>query len=170
MTSRYFVPVPRFTQLLLFAAALAIAGCHSSTPSSDSSLLRMATKADLDFTIRDITPSPSKFPSVVTDLRSKIDDDVIVTYAAGSVTIHCGPYIQTGPAGTFGRRREILDAHGFIDFLPKTGGWANAPNNAADLMLPTELPPGTYDVWATFVVVGDLPTTVQTLHESYTVK
>jgi len=130
----------------------------------------MADKADLEFTIRDITPGPGGFPNVVTNLRSQIDQDVLATYAPGSITIHCGPYMQSGPAGAYGRRREILDGHGFIDFLPSIGGWSNDPQSSADLMMPSQLPPGTYDVWATFTVVGAQPQLLQTLHESYTVK
>jgi hypothetical protein len=161
------------TGVLCIYLALCSCGCNGTKPATDSqplTVFRMANKADLDFTIRDITPGPAGFPSVVTDLRNQTDDDILTTYAPGSVTIHCGPYTQTGPAGTYGQRREILDSHGFIDFLPITGGWSNDPQNSSDLMMPAQLPPGTYDIWATFMVVGSQPQLLQTRHESYTVK
>ena len=41
----------------------------------------------------------------------------------GSVTFHCGPFVQQGPALVDLRRREVLDPYGSLKFhLPK-GGW-----------------------------------------------
>jgi len=158
---------------LCICLAICFCGCKDTKTVTDSqplTIFRIANKADLDFTIRDITPGPAGFPNVITDLRNQTDDDILATYALGSITIHCGPYTQTGPAGTYGQRREIIDAHGFIDFLPITSGWSNDPQNSSDLMMPAQLPPGTYDVWATFTVVGSQPQTLETHRETYIVK
>jgi hypothetical protein len=116
---------------------------------------RVAEPADLQLSIYGIKPAADGFAGVVLMLRNTSGHDVVVAYGPGSVTVHCGPFIQSGPARVFGRRREVLDPEALIVFDPPEKGWTQLSSDGQpELMIPTRLPPGKYNIWATFEVPG----------------
>jgi hypothetical protein len=112
---------------------------------------RMAQPADLRLSISGMKHGTKGFPYVLLMLQNTSRDQVIVAYTAGGASVHCGHYVQPGPAETFGLRRQILDPGGFILLDPPEAGWTGLTSDGQpELMIPTTLPPGKYDVWATF--------------------
>jgi len=133
-------------------------------------IFRNASKADLRLGILSVAEGGDGFPLAIVNLRSVTSDEIIVTYGPGAVAIHCGPYVQLGPPVTYGIRREILDGYGFLDFPPGSSGWAGTSGaGGLELMHPTRLPEGSYDLWATVYLPGAEGGTLQTPHQVYTV-
>jgi hypothetical protein len=101
-------------------------------------------------------PGKDGFPVASIQLWNDSSAEVLVQYQSGSVVLHCGPFEQHGPAGVFGRRREILEPQQELDFEMPEGRWARSPTTGPqELMLPSELPKGEYPMWATFRTAGD---------------
>jgi hypothetical protein len=116
-------------------------------------------------------PAADQFPVVVVEMWNNAVDEVLVEYDANSVVLHCGPYEQHGPAEVFGRRREVLDPHEELNFKMLPGGWTrSATGGERDLMLPTELPRGKYDMWATFKISGPGGGVVESDQSTYLVQ
>lgn len=142
----------------------------ATTQSASAGVLetyRVAEPADLQLSIYGIEPGDEKlttygvkptvngYVGVVLMLRNISAHDVVVAYGPGSVVVHCGPFMQSGPGRVFGRRREVLDPQALIVFDPPKGGWSElSPEGQPELMIPAKLPPGNYNIWATFEVSG----------------
>jgi len=162
--------MPHFRHIAVALCLLGIIGCHEthSVP-AEVETFRNATKADLSLGILSVLPGQDGFPLVVVNLRSLTEDEIIVTYSPHTVAIHCGPFIAYGPPVTFGIRREILDAFGYMDFPPPRTGWIHrSEDGRLELILPKHLPPGHYDFWATFFMPGPQGGTLETPHQIYT--
>ena len=131
-----------------------LAGCQTTgSRSQPVETFRNATGADLSLGILSVTRDAAGFPLPVANLRSLTEDEIIVTYGPGDLTIHCGPYVSTGPTATYDIRREILDSYGYMDFPPNTSGWAElSADGKLQLLHPTRLAPGQYELWATLRV------------------
>lgn len=100
-------------------------------------------------------PGKDRWPAATVKIYNNSGDEVIVGYEPGSVVVHCGEFEQRGPAITFVERREILTPKQPLAFELQPGGWMRSSGTAArDLMIPVELPPGKYPVWATFRLAG----------------
>jgi len=96
------------------------------------------------------------FPVVVVQLTNLSNDEVLVGYEKGSIEVHCGPYVQYGPFAVDGRRQEVLDARGWIQFPPPRGRWTLRSTRGAELMVPTTLESGDYPLSASFrLTTGD---------------
>lgn len=146
----------------------AIAPAAPTTRPIDRECFRIAAAKDLQLILFSTRDAVHRFPVSIVKIYNNAADDVIVGYEPGSVVIHCGNYEQQGPAVTFVHRREILSPHQPLELEIPAGGWTRA--NAAgerELMLPTDLPPGRYELWATFRVEGD--GAIDTRHETYEV-
>ena len=112
-------------------------------------------------------PNPSDhFPLVTVKVYNTAADEVIVGYEPGCVELHCGPYELHAPRPTFVQRREILRSQQSLEFDLSDGAWLNAPASG-DLMVPTQLPKGTYDLWASFRPAGGNAPAVESPHETY---
>jgi hypothetical protein len=108
------------------------------------------------------------FPIAAIQLWNNSGDDVLVQYQSGSVVLNCGPFEQHGPGQVLGRRREVLEPQQELDFEMPEGRWARSPTTGPrDLMLPSELPHGTYPLWATFRVAGAGGEFVESDRDSY---
>jgi len=150
---------------LLILHGIMLAGCQ---PESHSPLkppepvattrpycFRAAKVNDLRMLVSTKKPGPDGFPVVVVEMWNNGSDEVLVEYDVDSVVLHCGPYEQHGPGEVFGRRREVLDPHEELNFKMPSGGWSrSATGGGQELMLPTELPKGMYELWATFRISG----------------
>jgi hypothetical protein len=103
------------------------------------------------------------FPVAVVQIRNITEHDVIVAYEPGSLKIHCGDFVQSGPPDTAVLRREILGPLGWINFPPPTAGWVEMDQDGSpDLSVPTQLPSGRYALWATFVLATPDHTPIST--------
>jgi hypothetical protein len=153
--------------LVSAACLINMAACTSSPPPPQPiETFRPATRADLSLGILSLTRDPSGFPLPIVNLRSLTEDETIVTYGPNSLTIHCGPYVASGPPATYDIRRELLGAYGYMDFPPPAAGWAQqSPDGRLQLLHPTRLPPGSYDLWATLYLPGI--GTIQTPRQIY---
>jgi hypothetical protein len=107
-----------------------------------------------------------RFPVSVVKVYNTANEDVIVAYEPDSVVIRCGEYQQQGPGVTFVRRREILSPHQPLEIAIPAGGWTRInATGERELMVPTELPSGKYELWAGFRVEGDRE--IQSRHETF---
>jgi hypothetical protein len=158
-----------------------IAGCEATSAQPDAvasaqtapatqpvkrECIRVAKAADLQLLLFTSRDPAHHFPVSLVKIYNSADEDVIVAYEPGSVVIHCGSYQQPGPPVTFVRRREILGPHEPLEIAIPPGGWSliNAAGER-ELMVPTDLPPGAYDLWASFRVEGDRE--IQSRHETF---
>jgi hypothetical protein len=145
---------------------LALTGCHrpaaaqsprgTSDPTArESHVYRTARAQDLKFYIHSWKPGDDGFPEAIFEIRSQVDEDLVVPYTYESITLHCGQYVASGPVNA-GHRREIVDAYGSLLFysLGKSVWTATGPDGRPELMVPTHLPKGTYSFWATFKLAG----------------
>jgi hypothetical protein len=124
----------------------------------------------LQLDILETHPGSDGFPVAIVHLRNMTSSPILITYAPNTVTIHCGDFVQHGPGETFGLRHEILDGYSDLDFAPPTSGWSKtSANGQVELMLPSRLPPGNYDLWAGFDPPGEKSWNVQTTHRTFTV-
>jgi hypothetical protein len=154
--------------------------CQSASPSApessasqtapttrpDRECIRVATAKDLQVILFAVKDREHGFPVSVVKIYNNAPDDVIVGYEPGSVVVHCGAYQQQGPAVTFVHRREILSPHEPLEIALPPAGWTRTnPAGERELMLPTDLPPGKYELWASFRVEGDAE--IQSRHETY---
>jgi hypothetical protein len=148
-----------------------LAACRTENPPATSiETFRPATRADLSLGILSLGRESSGFPLPIVNLRSLTEDEIIVTYGPGDLTIHCGAYVAHGPPATFGVRREILDSYGYMDFPPPTSGWAEISRDGTlQLLRPACLPPGDYDLWATFRIPGPDGGLLKTPHTNFSV-
>jgi hypothetical protein len=113
-------------------------------------------------------PGADGFPVAFVQMWNSSGDEVLVEYQSASVVLHCGPFEQHGPAGVFGRRREVLDPQQELDFDMHAGRWSRSPTTGPrDLMLPTELPKGKYPMWATFRMPGADGEVVESDRDTY---
>lgn len=149
------------TRVAFFLLALGLIGCHAPTdgaPASrpaDLEAFRTARPADLRVEVELWEEGPHGFPAATVTVHNATFDDVILPYTPTSVTIHCGPYVQSGPGGRFGRRREILEPLGWITFSPPSSVWTKLlPDGSSELVVPTRLPSGKYELWASFRLNG----------------
>lgn len=129
---------------------------------------RVAKAKDLQVIVFATQDPEHHFPNVAVKIYNIADEDVIVGYEPGSVVVHCGDYQKGGPAVTFVHRREILSPHQPLEIVIAPGGWTRS--NVAgerELMLPTDLPAGRYELWASFRVEGD--SAIESRHEGYEV-
>jgi hypothetical protein len=166
---------------IFYIVLIGFTGCRGaaptpslSKPASDESTLvesfSVARPTDLRLSIYGVKPAPNDFPSVLLTVQNISSRDTIVAYERGSLTIHCGPYVQQGPE-TFRRRREILGPWSTIVFDPPADGWTQTTSGGPpELMLPVKLPPGKYDVWASFQVDEPNGGSIRSDHRVYTVK
>jgi hypothetical protein len=146
---------------------LLLGACQTASPNQIETF-RSATRTDLSLGLLSVKTGPNGFPQVIVNLRSLTSDEIIVSYAPNSLAIHCGPFVALGPPVTYGIRREILDAYGYMDFPPPTSGWHESPEpGQIQLLYPTRLPPNSYPVWATFYVPGPQGGILQTPHQLY---
>ena len=185
--------LPRLSLLLVLSSVLP--GCaHPSTPLPESRVttpaaiteasttraattqaarwetLRIATAADLELRLSTRVDPKDHFLVCVVKVYNASGGDVILDYEPLSATVHCGQYEQRGPAVTFVHRREVLRPQQALELEIPPGGWVPSPTaTEQDLMIPTELPPGTYPVWATFHLPTD-SATIDSGRDSYTVK
>lgn len=132
---------------------------------------RIAEPRDLRATLI-IRPNPKNhFPLAIVQVYNGAADDVIVEYEPGCVAMHCGEYEQAGPAAAFVSRREVLRPSEPIEFELPAGGWRRSPSAASrELLIPSELPKGTYPVWATFRLAGPGGGLVETAHDTFVVR
>jgi hypothetical protein len=136
-------------------AASGMPATTSATTTSTEQTFRTAEAKDLKMLVATQKPGADGFPVAVVQMWNASADEVLVEYQPGSVVLHCGPYEQTGPANVFGRHREVLDPQQELDFELRTSRWSrSATTGPRDLMLPTELPKGKYELWATFRMPG----------------
>ncbi len=173
------ISLRRSLALPLLTSGLLVVGCtpshHASAPIAATSQpapprqsVRIATAADLKLYIHTWRAGPDGFPQLVLDLRSRVNDDLLVAYAQGSVVVHCGPYVQRGPLLTGLRRREVLDPYGSLNFFSPRGGWIEiAEDGTPQLVIPVKLPTGKYPLWATFEVAGEKPALIETERQTY---
>ena len=125
-----------------------------SSPSHDASF-RPARPADIQMLISTRKPGPDGFPVAVVELWNNSSDPILFEYHPGCLTLHCDSFEQRGPANVFSRRREVLDPQEEIDFAMPAGGWNNAPTTGPhELMLPSQLSPGKYPIWASITLPG----------------
>ena len=117
------------------------------------------------------SPNPAgHYPTCVVQVYNASEEDVVVSYEPGSVVVHCGPYELRGPPATFVSRREVLRPNQPIEFNLPGAGWSRSPTTEPrELLIPTELPAGTYPVWATFRVGSEGGQTIETAHYTFTV-
>jgi hypothetical protein len=163
-------PMHYFRRTILILGLVCAGGCHEAPTNPDTTVetFRMATKGELSLGILNVAPGPDGFPLATVNLRSLTNDEIIVSYAPRCLAIHCGTYVQFGPPATYGIRREILDAFGYMDFPPPSSGWANhSDSGQIELIHPTRLPAGNYDLWATLYLAGPDGGTLQTPHQVY---
>jgi hypothetical protein len=172
---------------LLAVAVCCVAGCRA-TPSESpitstrTTTLRATTRAGRWETFRvaegkDLrailitSPNPAgHYPTCVVQVYNASEEDVVVSYEPGSVVVHCGPYELHGPPATFVSRREVLRPNQPIEFSLPAAGWSRSPTNEPrELLIPTELPAGTYPVWATFRAGSQDGQTIETAHYTFTV-
>ena len=180
------IAVTRYSRLTTIAAAFLAAGCcagrhdaneaHPSTaPVATTRPVRQATfriadARDLRATLITRPNTKSGFPLVIVQIYNGADDDVIVEYEPGCVVMHCGEYEQHGPAAAFVSRREILRPSEPIEFELPTGGWRRSPSaTSSELLIPSELPRGTYPAWATLRLAGPDGGMIETPHDTYAV-
>ncbi len=159
-------------------AALVLNGCRASNPSpgvaapsSQPSVMRQSVRVaepgDVKLYIYSWKPGPDGFPQVTLDLRNNLSEDLLVAYAQGSVTVHCGPYAQAGPALVGLRRREVLDPYGSVKLFSPKGGWVELSDDGKpELVVPIKLPPGKYELWASFQVAGPHPGVIESGRQS----
>jgi hypothetical protein len=189
MTSAGWVNSPSGWATVVLAGVWLAAGCQSApadstvlaatratpalqtapaTQSAQRQLFRVATAKDLQVILFATKDDEHHFPNSIVKIYNAADEDVIVVYEPGSVVVHCGDYQKEGPPVTFVRRREILSPHQPLELAIPPGGWTRT--NAAgehELMLPTDLPAGRYELWASFRVEGDA--VIESRHEGYDV-
>jgi hypothetical protein len=116
-------------------------------------------------------PGVDGFPVAVVQLWNNSSDEVLFEYQAGCLTFHCGQYEQRGPADLFGRRRQILDPQQEINFTLPAGRWSQTPTTGPqDLMLPSELAPGRYPIWATLKLAGASGEAIESDRDKYEVR
>lgn len=117
------------------------------------------------------SPNPvGHYPACVVQVYNASEQDVVVLYEPLSVVVHCGPYELHGPPATFVSRREVLRPNQPIEFQMPAAGWSRSPTaEPRELLIPTELPAGTYPVWATFTLGGAGGQTIETAHYTFTV-
>ena len=156
----------RFWKTRVLILGLILAGCQAAPrqqrvqvqePSATTRpfCFRAARAGDLRMLVSTRKPGPDGFPVAVVEMWNNVNEDVLVQYDVDSVVLHCGPYELHGPADVFGRRREILEPHEELNFSMPAGGWSqSATAGPRDLMIPTELPRGKYEMWATFRIAG----------------
>ena len=131
---------------------------------------RVAGAKDLQPVLFFRKDAASGFPVSVVKLYNAADEPVIVGYEPGSVIVHCGDYEQRGPADTFVHRREILNPQQPLEIEVPAGGWTRSTvSGGTELMLPTQLPPGKYALWASFQVEGARGGTISTAPDAYQV-
>ena len=113
---------------------------------------RVAEPRDLNLYIYGLRPGENGFPYVLLILQNIGTEAVLVPYGPGSVRVRCGPYVQGGPGGVDRVRREVLGPGELIALSPPEGGWgeASAAGGQADLIVPERLPPGKYEISATY--------------------
>jgi hypothetical protein len=163
----------------LLIGLLGAGGCGSSQPAapgmpttttSTEQSFRTAEAKDLKMLVATQKPAADGFPVAVVQMWNASADEVLVEYQPGSVVLHCGPYEQNGPANVFGRHREVLDPQQELDFELRTSRWSRSPTaGPRDLMLPTELPKGKYELWATFRMPGSSGGMVESDRDAYEV-
>jgi hypothetical protein len=137
------------------AAVVCIAmlcGCRAGYPQPTSiETFRPATRADLNLGILSVSRDSWGFPLPIINLRSLTEDETTISYGPNSLTIHVGRFVASGPPATYDIRREILSSYGYMDFPPPSEGWAQiGADGKLQLLRPARLPPGNYDLWATF--------------------
>jgi hypothetical protein len=131
-------------------------GCTAKNPdvaknSSPFASVRYAVRQDVELDLVTVRPGPDGFPIVDAVVRNLTNDQIVLEYGPGSVMLHCGDYFQRGPGATSALCREILDAFGYVEFAPVSGEWREkSPDGGVELMFPTHLPPGDYDLWVSF--------------------
>lgn len=167
-----------FPAIAVLSAILLLCGCgisHSpqshpapaKEPSPIRQSVRVAEPEDLKLYIYSWKPGPDGFPQVTLDLRNNLNEDLLVAYAQGSVTVHCGPYAQTGPALVGLRRREVLDPFGSMKLFSPKGGWIElSADGKSELVVPIRLPAGKYELWASFEVAGPNPGVIESMRQT----
>jgi hypothetical protein len=131
---------------------------------------RAAEATDLQVSLATRTTPTDHFPLATVKVYNIAADEIILTYEPGNIVVHCGQFEQQGPPPAFVRRREILRSKQPIEFALPSGGWMRTPSNGEqDLLIPTELPPGKYPIWATFHVGGPDGPTVESQKDWYIV-
>lgn len=134
----------------------------ATAPGTTRVCVRVATAADIEPILFTRPGSSDHFPICTLKLYNKASEPVIVGYTPNCVTIHCGSYEQQGPGVTFVHRREILEPQNALELEIPAGNWTMNDAGERQLMLPTTLPAGTYQTWATFKVEGDAPAEIVT--------
>jgi hypothetical protein len=167
----------RFSSSAVFGAMLviiilALCGCGDRSVRNQNSeeilAIRPSAAADMELDILEARAGPDGFPIVIVHLRNLTQDQILVSYAPNTVTIRCGDFVQRGPGETYGIRREILDGNSDLDFAPPTTGWSKTSKTGqVELMLPSQLPPGDYDLWAEFNSLDKNGWKLKTTHRNY---
>jgi len=144
----------------------AIAADAGSAPSLPA--FRYARIQDLELDILDVKPGPDGFPVASIFVRNLTDDTILITYWPKTLLVHCGPFVQAGPGATTARRQEILGGFDYVEFAPVVGHWSQpSPQGGAELLLPSSLPAGRYELWATLKISGPRQFVVESAHQRY---
>jgi hypothetical protein len=138
----------------------------TTTPATSNRIcVRVATAADLEPILITRPNSTDHFPICTLKVYNKASEPVIVGYAPNCVTVHCGPFEQQGPGVTFVHRREILEPQNALELEIPPGSWTMTDGQ---LIVPTTLPAGPYQAWASFKVEGDTPVEIVSKHTTFT--
>jgi hypothetical protein len=130
--------------------------------------LRLATPSDLrPILVMRVDPT-DHFPICTLKLYNTATEPVIVGYTPNCVMVHCGSFELQGPGVTFVHRREVLQPQQVLELDIPSGGWVGAVTNGErQLMIPTTLPTGSYETWATFKVEGSTPSEIASEHTRF---
>ena len=173
------------------AVCIVAAGCHARQPApvpsnpqpaatrpstaptitAATETFRLAGPGDLQALLIAAPGGNGHFPLCTVKIYNVASEDVILGYEPGSVIVHCGEFERRAPDATFITRREILRPNQPLEFeLPPGGAWARSPSaGSRELLVPIELPSGTYTVWATFRAAGPATATITSRRDVYRV-
>lgn len=141
----------------------------ATTARADSETIRIARLGDLQVELTTPANPSDHFPKAIVKVYNASNEDLIVGYEPGCVVVHCGEFEQHAPGMTFTQRREILRPRQPLEFDMPTGGWMRSPGpGGQDLLIPVDLSPGKYPVWATFQLSGS-EKTIRSTRDTYVV-
>jgi hypothetical protein len=176
------------TMARLFSAVVlaAISGCERCPPSQRDQVqvatpspavtvkdpsricLRLAASGDLRPILVTRVDPADHFPICTLKLYNIATEPLIVGYTPNCVMVHCGSFELQGPGVTFVHRQEVLQPQQVLELDIPSGGWVGAVTNGErQLMIPTTLPTGSYETWATFKVEGSTPSEIASEHTRF---
>lgn len=144
---------------------------ESFDSSKDVECVHVARAADLRVTLSTRIDPIDHFPLATVKVYNAAKQDVIVGYEPGCVVLRCGDLRRAAPPITFVQRREILRPGQPLEFDFASGGWTpgDSTSGERELLTPTALPSGRYQVWATFRLGSADGPTIQSQSERYVV-